>query len=98
MKQTHEFEATESLVLENSFGTIREQSDVKLHITVGINSEDYGWFEIYDIESGGNEWYAEGGLWFDGKIVTEYDGVFSLPSVITDKLIELGYDVSEVVE
>jgi hypothetical protein len=96
MKQTHEFEATESLSLENSFMTIKEHSDVKLHITIGINSDDYGWFELYDEETGGEEWYAEGGLWFDGKVVTEYDGVFCLPDSIVKKLVELGYDVSEV--
>ena len=95
-KQQHTFEATESLSLENSFTVVKAQEDIRLHVTVGINSEDYGWFEVYDLESGGDEWYAEGGLWFDGKQVTGYDGVFSLPVWVVEKLKELGYDTLEV--
>ena len=66
-------------------------------VTVAINNPTYGWFELYDIETGGDEWYAEGGLWLEGNVVTEYDGVFALPPAITDKLKEWGYDVSEVI-
>ena len=50
----------------------------------------------YDEESGGDEWYAEGGLEIDGMTITGYDGVFSLPTVVIDKLKEWGYDCSEV--
>jgi hypothetical protein len=96
MKITQEFIATESLSLENSFGTIKEQNDIELQVTIGINSNDYGWFEIYDVESGGDEWYAEGGLELDGMAVMGYDGVFALPVCILNKLKEMGYDISEV--
>lgn len=90
-----EFKATENLSLENSFGTIREQSGIELLVTIGITEEDeYGWFEFYDTETGGDDWYAEGGLWFEGKVLTDYDGVFALPVCITDKLRELGFDPS----
>ena len=41
------------------------------------------------------ELYAEIGLTFDGKELTDYDGVFSLPSEIGVMLTELGYLVSE---
>jgi len=88
--------AVQSLQLENSYSVIKSEADVVLEVTVGINSEDYGWFEIYDIESGGEEWYAEGGLQIEDNAVTGYDGVFSLPTAVTDKLKEWGYDVSEV--
>jgi hypothetical protein len=94
--QKVEFEATESLSLDNSFGNIRKQEDIKLQVTIGINSETYGYFEFYDIESGGEEWYAEGGLWIEDGVITGYDGVFSLPPFVTDKLKELGFDVSEI--
>lgn len=96
MKITQEFIATESLSLENSFGTIKEQQDIELQVTIGINSDDYGWFEIYDVETSGEDWYAEGGLELDGMSVTGYDGVFALPVCILNKLKEMGYDVSEV--
>lgn len=90
------FRAIESLSLENSFGILKAEDNVTLEVTVGIKSEDYGWFELYDIETGGNKWYAEGGLWFEGKAVTGYDGVFALSTPIINKLKEWGYDVSEV--
>jgi hypothetical protein len=96
MKIEVEFIATESLSLENSFGTIKEQNDIELQVTIGINSVDYGWFEIYDVQSGGEEWYAEGGIWFQGMTIVDYDGVFALPRCIIEKLREMGYDVSEV--
>jgi hypothetical protein len=91
------FTATESLSLENSFGTIKAQDGVELQVMIRINeSEDRseGFFEIYDIETGGDDWYAEGGLWFIGKELTDYDGVFALPICVIEKLTELGYDAS----
>ncbi len=90
------FQTTQALTLENSFSVIKAEDNILLEVTVGINSDDYGWFEIYDIESGGEEWYAEGGLEIEGNMITGYDGVFSLPTPIIDKLLEWGYDVSEV--
>jgi hypothetical protein len=92
----HNFKVIESLSLETSYGTVREKNDVELNVTVGIKDDSYGWFELYDIESGGEEWYAEGGLWFDNKTLTDYDGVFALPKCVEDKLIELGYDLSKI--
>ena len=94
---THEFQVTNYVSLENSFGTIRDEENVLLQVTIGINSDDYAWFEIYDIKSGGNDWYAEGGLWISDMKITDYDGMFSLPAFITDKLSELGYNVDEVI-
>jgi hypothetical protein len=94
----HEFEFTESLSLVNSFGTIREEQNVLLHVTIGINSDTYGWFEFYDVESGGSEWYSEGGIWIENKTITDYDGIFALPKFITDKLAEIGYNVENVTD
>jgi hypothetical protein len=96
-KTVHEFTAVQSLQLENSYAVLKKENNVTLHCTVGFNSEDYGWFEIYDEESRGDEWYAEGGLWFDGKDLTDYDGVFSLPDCILAKLKELGYNVEDFI-
>ena len=90
------FQATQALTLENSFGVIKSENNIVLEVTVGINSDNYGWFEIFDVESGGEEWYAEGGLEIEDNMITGYDGVFSLPTPIIDKLLEWGYDVSEV--
>lgn len=65
-------------------------------VTVGIRDEEYGWFEYYDVESGGEEWYAEGGLWINDKTITDYDGVFQLNPMVINKLKEWGYNTSEV--
>ena len=96
MKRKETFTTTQSLVLENSFGIINSEDNVVLEVTVGINSDEYGWFEMYDVESGGDDWYAEGGLWIEDKKITGYDGVFSLSEPVINKLKEWGYDVSEV--
>ena len=96
MNKQETFEVKHSLQLDNSFITLKAEDDIALEVTVGIKDDGYGWFEFYDIESGGEEWYAEGGLWFDGKELTDYDGVFSLPSFVSEKLKEWGYDVSYV--
>lgn len=100
MKNTptkHEFRVTNYVSYENSFGIIREEENALLNVTIGINSETYGWFEIYDVETDGSNWYAEGGLWIDNKTITDYDGIFALPVFITDKLTELGYNVEDVI-
>mgnify|MGYP003344977479 CR=1 FL=1 len=93
---THEFETTESLSLETSFSTLKKENNIKLHVTIGINDEENGWFELYDIETGGDEWYAEGCLRFEDKELIDYDGVFSLPVCILDELKALGYNVENM--
>jgi|688.fasta_scaffold842831_2 hypothetical protein len=69
----------------------------ELEVTVGIKNEGYGWFELYDVETGGERVYAEGGLWFskegDTTYLRDYDGVFELPDYIMDKLVEMGYSM-----
>ena len=97
MTKQETFQATQCLQLETSYGVLRKQNDVELDVSVRVNDSDqYGSFEIYDIETGGEDWYAEGGLWFEGNKVVDYDGVFSLPIPVINKLKEWGYDVSEV--
>ena len=92
MKNQVTFNTTANLRLENSFGTLEEKENVEIEITIGFKDETYGWWELFDVESGGENWYGEGGLWFDGKELTDYDGCFSLPFQIVDKLEELGYN------
>lgn len=89
------FEITTEVRRENSFGVIEKEKGCTIEFTVKVEGER-GSFELHDIETGGNQWYAEGGLWFDGKTLIDYDGVFSLSPAIIDKLEEKGYDVSEM--
>jgi hypothetical protein len=91
---TYNFESIEHLSLENSFGTLKN-AEVKLQVTVGIHEGGQtGWFELYDEETGGEEWYAEGSLTFNGKELVDYDGVFALPQCICDCLRTHGFDPS----
>ena len=39
--------------------------------------------------------HAEIGLWFDGKELSDYDGIFSLPCEVGEMLKDAGYVVPE---
>jgi hypothetical protein len=41
------------------------------------------------------EHYAEIGLWFEGKELADYDGVFFLPREVDQMLTDAGYVVAE---
>jgi|11BtaG_2_1085332.scaffolds.fasta_scaffold91496_2 hypothetical protein len=86
----------QTLQMENSFGVIRKEEDVEIEFIVRLPKNHYGSFEMFDKETGGENWYAEGGLWFTGNELTDYDGVFSLSDVILNILKEHGYDVKEM--
>ena len=48
-----------------------------------------GWFEIYDTNTAGEEFYGSGGLWFDADgYLCDYDGVGSLDLAIVEWLDE----------
>lgn len=82
--------------MQNSFSSWGHK-EVLMKYNVNYNPErDYGSFEIYDLDSGGNDFYSEGGLWFrDGELV-DYDGIFSLPIPVLDKLEEWGLNVEDM--
>lgn len=42
--------------------------------------------------------YGQGCLGFDGKILEDYDGCFSLPNQVMDVLDALGYDTKDMRE
>jgi hypothetical protein len=92
----HKFTAIMNLALENSFGTLARENAVELNFTVGVRGDQRGWFEMFDSATHGSTWYAEGSLWFEGKELVDYDGIFWLPVPILDKLDELGYDTASM--
>jgi hypothetical protein len=55
--------------------------------------DDFGYFEHEDY---GDEW--GGGLWFEGKNLIDYDGVYELPSEVIAGIRELGYIVTREFE
>jgi hypothetical protein len=91
------FKVVKGLIRETSYGVVDKEKDIAINVSVGYRAKDnYGWFEFYDEKSGGDQWYAEGGLWFGGLELTDYDGVFSLPSFIADFLEKKGFDVEDM--
>ena len=71
---------------------IRRDSDVEVIVHVG---EDH--YELYDTATGGERYYASGQLEITDGVLTDYDGVGSLPTVITDMLYnEWDIDVLEL--
>ena len=68
-------------------------TNVEMDTSIGIDPDHQygGWYETYDLESGGDRFYAGGILevyWDDnGEVrLTGYDGCFELPEFITDAL------------
>ena len=68
-------------------------TNVEMDTSIGIDPDHQygGWYETYDLESGGDRFYAGGILevyWDDNGDVrlTGYDGCFELPEFITDAL------------
>lgn len=81
-------------------GTVLDRAkNVEMRVTVGLKDERYGYFEVYDIASDGERFYAEGGLWFDeDRKLVDYDGVGELPDIVSilirDEMADLKYDMS----
>ncbi len=91
------FKVVDGLIRQTSYGVVDKEKDVVISVSVGYRAEDdYGWFELYDEKSGGDKWYAEGGLWFNGLELVDYDGVFELSSFIADFLHKKGFDVEDM--
>lgn len=95
MKNKTKFFPESEACMVNAYGNkLTEPSkglEVTLHYREGEN--DPCCAEIFDKESGGNRVYAEIGLSFDGKELSDYDGAFSLPREIAAFLREEGYTV-----
>ena len=59
---------------------------------IRINTEEQcGYFEWVGGTNEDDE--ITGGLWFEGKVLVDYDGEFSLPDAVLNALISNGYEV-----
>ena len=92
---------TISNVVLTSGQVLDEAKNVEMRITVGLKDERYGYFELYDIASDGDRFYAEGGLWFDeDRKLVDYDGCGELPTIVSilirDEMDDLMMDMSYV--
>lgn len=95
MKKHVSFESKEHLTLASSYGVIKKE-EVEIEVNISIDG-NRGSFELYDLETGGESWYAEGGLWLEKEThLIEYDGVHDLPTVVSNKLIEMGINLDNL--
>jgi hypothetical protein len=95
LKET--FRVNSPVRMETSTSVLDSEKSTELEITVGVDTDsEYGFFELFDTDSQGERFYGEGGLWFDGKKLTDYDGVFELSNHVVNKLKEWGFDTSEI--
>ena len=99
MKDTKiDWNETESVYEENSFGVTREAEEVELffNVTVRAPKDDGSQRGFFEWGSKDGRWYAEGGLWFRDNELVDYDGVSSLAKEIIGKLHEHGFDVESM--
>lgn len=99
MKFTHSFKTTlPHAAMTTAYGVdTARATNVEMDTTVEIdpNHTYGGWYETYDLETGGEFFYGSGVLevyWDDNGDVrlTGYDGCYELPEFITDALEEKG--------
>ena len=70
--------------------------DYELVIKDTADNKQEGWFEYYDLETGGEDEYAEGGIWVENSKVRDYDGVFELPEVILEWLNQFNINTEDL--
>ncbi len=98
MKFTHSFKHTLPFVsMRTAYDVdLDAAKNVEMDTEVSIDPDHGygGWYETYDLETGGDRFYAEGVLEvdFDGDkaTLTGYDGCFELPDYIIKALEEKG--------
>jgi hypothetical protein len=86
MKTAIEFIATENL----------NGKDIQMKGSFAFNYSGYGWYQIYDTKTKGQDWYAEGRLIMNQISLVSFSGFDELPICILNKLKELGYNTSQV--
>ena len=101
MKFTHSFKHTLPFVSMRTAYDVdldaEKNVEMDTSVTVDPDHQYGGWYETYDLETGGDRFYAEGVLevYFDedGPRLTGYDGCFELPEYITDALEAKGVTI-----
>ena len=88
------FEFTSPINWENSFTSKQLSDSTKSIMTIDINKLGNG-FVVWEVPELNLQEEIE--LIFDNNTLIDYSGVFELPKELTDKLIELGYNVDEVI-
>lgn len=80
---------------QTSFNSTKPESRTMNYEVWWDRDGENGSFELHDEESGGNDYYGGGELWFSGDLLTGYDGIFELPEVVVDILKKMGANVED---
>ena len=59
-----------------------------------IGSDGKGSWE-YQSDDDDEETYVEGGLWFEGNEVVDYDGIYELPDEVKLAIRDMGYKIDD---
>ena len=79
------------------------KDNVSISVFIDTDS-NYGYFE-YEVEQTDEEIqmfgeqesdFVEGGLWFDGNQLVDYDGIDTLPEVVIKLIQELDYKTDSI--
>ena len=99
MKFIHTFKTTlPHVAMTTAYDVDKDRAtNVEMDTSIGIDPRHQygGWYETYDVETGGDYFHAEGILeiyWDDnGEVrLTGYDGCFELPEYIIEALEKKG--------
>jgi len=89
-----------TVAMSTAYGNdLRRKENVEMETQIDISPEyKYGGcFESYDLETGGEDFHAEGGLEIENingyLTLTGYDGVFELPDYIVEAVREAGIKI-----
>tara|TARA_R100000231_G_C5279336_1_gene151117 strand:+ start:257 stop:565 length:309 start_codon:yes stop_codon:yes gene_type:complete len=100
MKFNENFKTTlPHVAMTTAYGVDTDRAkNVEMQTTLGIDPEHGGWFETYDIDTGGERFYAEGSLELefdsdDSATLIGYDGCFELPDYIIEALEKKGVKI-----
>lgn len=82
-------------IVEKNFndGAREYKFDNGAWVKLDIDGE-YGSWE-YQEDEDDEETYMEGGIWFDGKQIEDYDGCFELPEEVKIALKDLGFTMDD---
>jgi hypothetical protein len=99
MKFIHSFKTTlPHVAMTTAYDVDKDRAtNVEMDTSIGIDPDHQygGWYETYDVETGGDRFYAGGILATehdeDGSVrLVGYDGCFELPEFITEALEKKG--------
>ena len=73
-----------------------EENGITYDCEVNVDTkESYGNFEVYDVDDS-EAYYEAGGLWFEGKVLRDYDGVYELPDCVKDTLTQWNFNLEDI--